>query len=185
MKPKSNKKLTIESKSERETIKIGKRIGEALPPGAVVALIGELGSGKTRFVKGLAAGLGFADSSAVTSPTFKMLNVYDGRVKIYHVDAYRIFNRKTLEENYSDLYIDEASDSGGVVAVEWADRLKPLLKPGLEIEFEISGTRTRKLVLSGRLSGRIRAGIEKPRPKTSGPSRTQRRKKIGERSRNA
>lgn len=181
MKPKSDKKIILESKSERETIRIGKRIGEALPPGAVVALIGELGSGKTRFVKGLAAGLGFADASAVTSPTFKLLNVYEGRVKIYHVDAYRIFNRKTLEESYSDLYIDEASDSGGVVAVEWADRLRPLLKPGLEIEFGIAGTRTRKLVISGRLLCRVRAAIEKPGPE----SRRRPKKKIGERSRNA
>jgi tRNA threonylcarbamoyladenosine biosynthesis protein TsaE len=150
MSTKSDKKILIQSASESRTIAIGEALGRALKPGMIVALTGELGSGKTRLVKGIARGLGFMDDTLVTSPTFKLLNVYDGRQKIYHVDAYRIFNRKTLEENYSDLYIDEASASGGVVVVEWADRLRPLLKGDIEVEISITGGRTRELAIGGR-----------------------------------
>ncbi|MBN2210782.1 MAG: tRNA (adenosine(37)-N6)-threonylcarbamoyltransferase complex ATPase subunit type 1 TsaE [Sedimentisphaerales bacterium] len=113
----------IISYSVAETIALGERIGQHLRGGEVLALIGELGTGKTHLIKGLAQGLGVAGADDVTSPTFTLVNELQGRLKLYHVDAYRLENFRQLEA----LGFDEFCHIGSVVVVEWADRVWDLL----------------------------------------------------------
>jgi tRNA threonylcarbamoyladenosine biosynthesis protein TsaE len=114
----------IVSRSPEETQALGERLGARLGPGDVVACIGELGAGKTCFLQGLARGLGV--TSAVTSPTFVLVNQYRGRVPVYHVDAYRTGSLTELV----DIGIEEMLHGDGVTVVEWADKLRPLLPAG-------------------------------------------------------
>jgi tRNA threonylcarbamoyladenosine biosynthesis protein TsaE len=111
------------TRSVEETQALGEAIGATLGPGAVVACVGELGAGKTAFLQGLARGLGVA--SAVTSPTFVLVNVYRGRVPVYHLDAYRTTSLAEVQ----DLGLEEMLDGEGVTLIEWADRILPLLPP--------------------------------------------------------
>ena len=111
------------SPSAAATEAAGERLGATLGPGAVVALTGELGAGKTSFVQGLVRGLGA--SVRATSPTFVLVNEYAGRVRIHHVDAYRTESMTEL----MDLGLLEMIGGDGVTIVEWADKLTPLLPP--------------------------------------------------------
>jgi len=113
----------IVSPSAAATEAAGERLGATLGPGAVVALTGELGAGKTSFVQGLVRGLGA--SVRATSPTFVLVNEYAGRVPIHHVDAYRTESMTEL----MDLGLLEMIGGDGVTIVEWADRLTPLMPP--------------------------------------------------------
>lgn len=106
---------TIETASEEETSAAGERLSASLQSGDVVLLHGELGAGKTAFVRGLARGLG-APSDEVSSPTFTLIQEYRGRVPLYHVDLYRLQSAEA-----DDLGLDELGDEG-VVAIEWAER---------------------------------------------------------------
>ena len=115
--------LSIVTASEKETIEVGRAAGKLLCPGAVVALVGELGSGKTRFIKGLAEGAGVKDSRQVVSPTYTLINEYAGKVPFYHIDAYRLSSAKELIE----LGVEEYLDSDGVTVIEWADRVGGVL----------------------------------------------------------
>ncbi|MCB1071364.1 MAG: tRNA (adenosine(37)-N6)-threonylcarbamoyltransferase complex ATPase subunit type 1 TsaE, partial [Kiritimatiellae bacterium] len=92
-----------------------------LPPGAVVALHGELGAGKTCFVQGMAAGLGI--DGPVTSPTFTLLHEYGEPVRLIHMDAYRLSGPEEAE----DLGFEEWLERGAILAVEWPERISPLL----------------------------------------------------------
>jgi tRNA threonylcarbamoyladenosine biosynthesis protein TsaE len=105
------------TRSEAGTAEVARALGATLGPGAVVLLYGELGAGKTAFVRGLAAGLG-ADPDEVSSPTFTLVQEYAGRLPLYHVDLYRL-DRAEVD----DLGLDELESGAGVVAIEWADRL--------------------------------------------------------------
>lgn len=120
------------SRSPAETQAIGERLGARLGPGAVVACTGELGAGKTCFLQGLARGLGVTGD--VTSPTFILVNQYRGRLPVYHVDAYRTGSLGEL----IDLGLEEMLHGDGVTAIEWADKLAPLL-PARTIRVAISG----------------------------------------------
>lgn len=102
--------------SAAETERAGTRFGERLRPGDVVLLTGELGAGKTTFVRGVAQGTG--STADVASPTFQLVRVYPGRVQLAHVDLYRVENSAEL----LDLGLDELAESGAVV-VEWGERL--------------------------------------------------------------
>ena len=104
------------SRSARETERIAASFARGLKPGSVVALVGELGSGKTTFVRGMARGLGSRDR--VKSPTFVLLHEYPGKHKLYHFDFYRIGSASELDE----IGVSEVFASGGVSVVEWADR---------------------------------------------------------------
>jgi tRNA threonylcarbamoyladenosine biosynthesis protein TsaE len=106
-----------------ETEAAGERLGRTLGAGAVVALTGELGAGKTCFVQGLVRGLGAAVRA--TSPTFVLVNQYQGRVVVHHVDAYRTDSMTEL----IDLGLLELMGGPGVTIIEWADKLRPLLPP--------------------------------------------------------
>jgi len=106
-----------------ETEAAGERLGRSLAAGAVVALTGELGAGKTCFVQGLVRGLGA--TVRATSPTFVLVNQYQGRVPVHHVDAYRTDSLTEL----IDLGLLELMGGPGVTVIEWADKLGPLLPP--------------------------------------------------------
>ena len=122
----------LRTTSAEETEAAGERLAAALAPGAVVALVGELGAGKTCFIQGLVRGLGA--TTRATSPTFVLINEYRGRVPIYHVDAYRTQSLVELLE----LGVPELLQGAGVTVVEWADKLLPLL-PARTIEVRIEG----------------------------------------------
>ncbi|PYN39848.1 MAG: tRNA (adenosine(37)-N6)-threonylcarbamoyltransferase complex ATPase subunit type 1 TsaE [Candidatus Rokuibacteriota bacterium] len=113
----------ITSERPEETEDAGERLGRTLGPGAVVALTGELGVGKTCFIQGLVRGLGV--TGRATSPTFVLINQYPGRVPVYHVDAYRTESLTEL----IDLGLLELLGGGGVTVIEWADKLESLLPP--------------------------------------------------------
>lgn len=103
---------------ERETEAIGRELAKTLDPGAIVLLEGDLGAGKTTFVRGIAEGLG-ENPREVTSPTFTLIQEYrGGRLPLYHVDLYRLDPTEV-----DDLGLDELTLEGGVMAVEWPDRL--------------------------------------------------------------
>jgi tRNA threonylcarbamoyladenosine biosynthesis protein TsaE len=109
--------------SAQETLALGKILGQALQGGEVFAINGTLGTGKTHLVKGIVAGAGAADAFAVNSPTFVLLNVYEGRLTLYHIDAYRLNGVAQLEQlGFSDLL---GADS--VVLIEWAERVETAL----------------------------------------------------------
>jgi tRNA threonylcarbamoyladenosine biosynthesis protein TsaE len=112
----------IVTHSERETVSLGKRFAKRLRPGDVVATYGELGTGKTRFIKGICEGLGV--HKHVTSPTFTIINEYEfsGGV-VYHLDFYRV---ESLDE-IRDTGFEEYLTLGGICLIEWADRVRPLL----------------------------------------------------------
>jgi len=122
----------VRTTSPEETEAAGERLAAGLRPGDVVALVGELGAGKTCFIQGLVRGLGA--TRRATSPTFVLINQYRGRVPIYHVDAYRTQSLVELVE----LGVSELMGGDGVMVVEWADKLLPLL-PQSTIEVKIAG----------------------------------------------
>lgn len=106
--------------SAAETLALGIRCGALLQAPVVLALIGDLGSGKTVFVQGLARGLGLPENWAVTSPTFTFINAYPGRLPLFHVDLYRLDDAAAGIE---ELGLAEILDGNGVVAIEWAEKL--------------------------------------------------------------
>jgi len=113
--------LSFKTKSAGETIALGEALGKKLLPGAVVALNGGLGAGKTYLSKGIARGLGFPGE--VKSPTFTLINIYEGRVPVYHFDCYRLKNNADLENiGYEEYFFGK-----GVTLVEWAEKIAGLL----------------------------------------------------------
>jgi tRNA threonylcarbamoyladenosine biosynthesis protein TsaE len=136
--------MTIDLPDLAATMFLGRRLSDLLFPGAVIALIGPLGAGKTHLVKAIAEGLGIKDSRVVSSPTFVLIQEYDARLPIYHFDAYRL---RTAAE-FSELGAHEYFAGNGVCLVEWADRVEPCLpKSLLRIELKVTGETTRKLTL--------------------------------------
>jgi tRNA threonylcarbamoyladenosine biosynthesis protein TsaE len=131
----------VESDSLQATQALGERLGRVLEEGDVVALIGELGAGKTAFVQGVARGLEVT-SKRVASPTFTIVNEHAGRVPLYHVDLYRLTDPDELIE----IGFQEYLDGGGVAVVEWFDRF-PDEQPAerLDIRIEITGPESRRL----------------------------------------
>ena len=117
---------------------VGREIAAHLRAGDVVLLVGELGAGKTAFVRGLAEGLGI-DPDEVTSPTFTLIQEYSGgRVPLFHVDLYRL---KSIEVD--DLGLDDLTLEGGVTAIEWPDRLPRPLEQALRVQIEHGDQDTR------------------------------------------
>lgn len=109
------------SASEQETEAIGREMAQRLAPGAVVAFTGDLGAGKTAFVRGMAQGLGI--SQRVTSPTFTIVNEYQGRIPLFHFDMYRLPDADAL----FDIGWEDYLDRGGVCAVEWSENVAEAL----------------------------------------------------------
>jgi tRNA threonylcarbamoyladenosine biosynthesis protein TsaE len=116
-------KIVIQTGSASETTRIGKSVGNQLLPGDVVALAGELGAGKTQFIKGLAAGVGIENSTYISSPSFTLIHEYPGKMPFYHVDLFRLGREKEAEELGLEVYFQ----GSGITAVEWADKIPSLL----------------------------------------------------------
>ncbi len=114
--------LPVESASPDETVALGRRLADVLEPGDVVALYGDLGAGKTHLVKGLCAGLG-VPAASVSSPTFTLVNEYDGALPVYHFDAYRI----ERTEEFFELGYETYFFGDGVCLVEWPERVDALI----------------------------------------------------------
>lgn len=112
--------MKFTTRSQEETISLGRRLGSILEPGQVVALNGDLGAGKTTFTKAIAKGLGIKEN--VTSPTFTLISEYQGRLPMYHFDVYRI---DKIDADY--MGFDEYLFSDGVSIIEWAEKIKELL----------------------------------------------------------
>jgi tRNA threonylcarbamoyladenosine biosynthesis protein TsaE len=143
--PLSTFKYQITTRSVDETQKLGKIIGAAVTAGTVLALTGDLGSGKTAFVQGLARGLEVPDDYYITSPSYTLINEYPGRFSLFHVDLYRITDSVDIE----DIGLYEIFDNDAVVAVEWADRIEQKLLPdSITIHFEITDDDTRKICIT-------------------------------------
>jgi len=146
--------VTTTTGGPEETQKLGERLGHELFASSMVALVGELGSGKTTLAQGIAHGLGVA--SSVRSPSFVLIREYEGRVPLYHFDLYRILRE---EEVLGLGYYEYFYQKQGVVLVEWADRIRNYLPPqhlrvtiGMgprsqrKIAFDPAGTRYERIV---------------------------------------
>jgi tRNA threonylcarbamoyladenosine biosynthesis protein TsaE len=136
--------------SEAETAAAGRDFARGLAAGSVVLLSGDLGAGKTAFVRGMAEGLGI-DPAGVSSPTFTLVQEYrGGRLPLYHVDLYRL---QSVEVD--DLGLDEITLSGGVTAIEWPDRLPRGFEAALtvRIEYRDDSTRTISTVQESTVDG--------------------------------
>ncbi len=124
--------MKVTTKGEKETIELAKKLAEKIKKGTLILLSGELGAGKTRFVKGIALGLGVKET--VTSPTFTIVNQYKGKIPLFHVDLYRLDGFP--EE---DISLEEMLEEG-VVAVEWWEKDKELFlsyTPRLQVEIRV------------------------------------------------
>lgn len=130
------------SESVSQTESIAAEIARTLAPGSCLALHGNLGAGKTQFVRGLVAALG-GNARAVSSPTYVLLNIYDSSTpRVFHLDAYRI----TGPEDFESIGFTELLEQQGIVVVEWADRVTPLLPPGtIHIHIEPLGKTRRRI----------------------------------------
>jgi len=130
--------LDITSKSPEQTIEIGRRIGQKLKGGEVVAICGALGSGKTHLIKGIVAGTGALNNRWVTSPSFVIVNEYvgggAGRLDIYHIDAYRLNSIAEFEM----LGFDDYCRPQSVVLIEWADKIESALQTIDYIRIELA-----------------------------------------------
>lgn len=130
--------LDVALKSARATRAWAERLGRVLQAGDVVALVGELGAGKTTFTQGLAAGLGVPDTARVRSPTFAIAHVYEGgRAPLFHVDVYRLEGEASLWA----LGFEDYTSGAGVCVIEWADRVPGALPADrLEVHLSVAGT---------------------------------------------
>jgi tRNA threonylcarbamoyladenosine biosynthesis protein TsaE len=136
--------LTLISDSEEQTRALGEWCGRRIQRPLAVFLEGDLGSGKTAFVQGLARGLGVPARTYVTSPSFTLVNEYPARLPLFHLDLYRLDSGADLDDlGLADMLAGEA-----VTAIEWAERLTPgAAADRLEIRFEITAADTRRLCL--------------------------------------
>lgn len=136
--------MTITTRAEEETAAVGRDLVRTFAPGAVVLLTGDLGAGKTAFVRGMAEGLGI-NPAQISSPTFTLVQEYrGGRLPLFHVDLYRL--RPT---EVDDLGLDEMVLAGGVTAIEWPDRLPRTFDTAVDVRIEHGGTDddTRQIVI--------------------------------------
>ncbi len=140
---KKRRAMELLSTSPEETQKIGAEIGRSLPIPGIVLRRGVLGAGKTTLTRGIAQGLGLADTSLVNSPSFTLVNVYQGICPIYHVDLYRL-------EGARDLYsigLDDFMGSEGVTIIEWSERLTDKIEDATEVEIKDAGDDQRLLLI--------------------------------------
>ena len=136
----------FETHSAEETRALAAALGAHLRPGDVLCLIGDLGAGKTTFTQGLALGLGLPPDEPVNSPTFTLLAEHPGgRLPLYHFDVYRLEDSSGLY----DLAFNEYLDSGGVVVIEWADKITDALPADrLDIALTVEGSDDRQITLT-------------------------------------
>ena len=135
----------VVSQSEADTQRIARDLAQTMLAGEVLLLSGDLGAGKTTFVRGLAEGLGIPPD-AVSSPTFVLLNVYDtGRLKVFHLDAYRLSGA----DDFEAIGFAELLEQGGVVVVEWAERVESLLPADrINVRIQPTGATARRIEIT-------------------------------------
>jgi tRNA threonylcarbamoyladenosine biosynthesis protein TsaE len=132
------------SNSPDDTFSLGQRIASFLTEGSVVALQGELGSGKTYLVKGIAKGLGVTET--ITSPTYTIISEYNSSVALYHIDAYRLSG----DEDFENSGGREIINSGGISLIEWSERIpKSIPKDAITVIFKITGPCSRLIQIKG------------------------------------
>ena len=130
-----NETWLFTSHSEADTKRLGQSVADVLEPGTVVALIGHLGAGKTRLVQAIAVAMGI-ERKQINSPTFVLIQEYEGRLPIFHFDAYRLHD----SDEFLELGADELTAGCGVCLIEWADRVSGVLPTDLlRVEIEIEG----------------------------------------------
>ena len=134
------------SHSEADTIRIARQLVSELEGGTTILLFGELGAGKTAFVRGLVEGAG-GDPDDVSSPTFTLLQPYPGRLTVHHVDLYRVAPREVDE-----LGLDELATASALVAVEWADRLPRVPATSVAVRIVDRGADQREIRIADRRS---------------------------------
>ena len=142
----TERSLEVNSSSEEETRSIGERISKRVKTGAVLAVEGELGAGKTCLIQGIARGLGIDSSIPVNSPSYVIINEYPGPVPLYHFDLYRLHEERELVELDWQDYLGKK----GVIVIEWADRISSLLPRGhIRIVMEVTGPNSRLIKFWG------------------------------------
>lgn len=135
-----NRQIEVTCDDSVETMQVGKKFGELAKAGQLIELVGDVGAGKTTFVKGLAKGLGIEED--ITSPTFNIKNEYQGRLKLAHLDLYRLSEPGLIADEIKDS-IDERDQ---VIVIEWAEDISKMLpKDRIKIEFKTTGENSRKL----------------------------------------
>ena len=138
--------LKLISDSRERTLEAGRLIGEILVRGDIVALIGELGSGKTCLTQGMAKGLGVADNVPVVSPTFTLINEYPGKIPLFHLDVYRLSGARDLE----DMGYEEYFYGGGIIVIEWAEKIRDILpEKTLFVSMRYVDENTREMIVEG------------------------------------
>jgi tRNA threonylcarbamoyladenosine biosynthesis protein TsaE len=139
---------SFETRSEEETIELGRQIARELPKRAVVLLIGNLGAGKTTLAKGILSGLGAAEPDEVTSPTFTLIHEYGceyGRGLAYHIDLYRL----DTPQQVATLGLEEIFDRETVVLIEWGEKFPELFPAGrIEIQLRAVSDTIRQITIS-------------------------------------
>jgi tRNA threonylcarbamoyladenosine biosynthesis protein TsaE len=141
--------VLLSSKTPEVTFQFGKNLGMHLAPGDVIALVGELGAGKTTLTQGIVRGLGVGEEHYIGSPTFTLINEYAGRMPVYHLDFYRI---ETPEE-LVNLGLEEYLYGEGVAVIEWADKVKTLLPEEhvmITLQYVDRTVRTMEVVVNGK-----------------------------------
>ena len=127
--------------SAEETQELGKKLGSSLKKGDIVALCGELGSGKTTIIQGITSGLGVSKDIYVNSPSFVILKQYSGKFPIYHFDLYRLKDfRELIEIGYPDLFHNK-----GVMLIEWAEKIEEYLERYIKIEMKYVSLEEREI----------------------------------------
>ena len=129
------------TRTPAETQTIGKKIGKQLRQGDLVALIGDLGTGKTCLTQGIARGVGIYPNQIVNSPSYTLINEYAGKIPIYHIDLYRLQNHDEL----LDLGLDEYMEGNGICIIEWAEKLGSLKISHTKIQITWLSEMTREI----------------------------------------
>ena len=132
--------------SEQETFELARTLGLRLKGDEVILLLGDLGAGKTVFARGLASGLGIKDVTQVCSPSFTLVNVYQTRVPMYHMDLYRLGDKSDVYDLGWEDFLDQ-----GVIVVEWAERME-YSAPAIKVTIRVDDTEKRFITISEPLS---------------------------------
>lgn len=136
--------MRVKTSSQQDTVRLGKRLAKRLTAGSVVALYGELGTGKTTLIKGIVEGVGSGSVDEVVSPTFAYLNIYErgSAVPVYHLDLYRLHS----VSEFVSMGLEEYLHSRGICCIEWAQRIAALLPPhALEVHLSHLGEDCREV----------------------------------------